>query len=94
MKHVVLVKISGDRITKVQYLESKFDREPGDVMVYDGERMNVGVVGDDRDSVIEAINKVIQLQNKQDRKVQKKSNQKVDKMFNDILIDTIKMLEL
>ena len=94
MKHVVLVKMVGDRITKVQYLESKFDREPGDVMVYDGERMNVGVVGNDRDSVIAGINDVIREQNRLDRKIQKKSNQRVDKMFNDIMIDALKMLDL
>ena len=94
MKHVVLVKMSGDRITKVQYLESKFDREPGDVMIYDGERMNVGVVGDDRDSVISAMNDVIREQNRLDRKIQKKSNQRVDKMFDDVMRDAIKMLDL
>ena len=86
--------MSGDRIIKVQYLESKFDREPGDVMVYDGERMNVGVVGDDRNSVIEAINKVIKAQNKVERRKRYLEKKKVDKIFSKILSDSIKMLDL
>lgn len=94
MKHVVLVKMSGDRIIKVQYLESKFDREPGDVMVYDGEKMNVGVVGDSRDSVIKTINEVIKAQNKADRKRIYRENKEVDKMFKDILLESYKMLDL
>jgi hypothetical protein len=94
MKHVVLVKIIGNTLTKVQYLESKFDREPGDVMVYDGERMDVAIVGNDKDSVISAINEVIKEQNRVNRKSQKKSNKKVDKLFNDIMRDAIKMINL
>ena len=85
MKHVVLVQMFGNEISKVQYIESKFDREPGDDMVYDGERMKVGIVGDNKQDVIDAINQVIKKQNSLKRKIQRNEDAKSNKIFNDIL---------
>jgi hypothetical protein len=72
-------------LTKVQYIESKFDRECGDDMVYAGERMKVGIVGDNKEDVVEAINRVIKKQNSLKRKIQRNEDAKSNKIFNDIL---------
>ena len=86
MKHVILVQMFNGKIDKVQYLESKFDRECGDDMIYDGERFKVGIVGDSKDDVIEAINKIIKKQNSVIRKKQYQENKKADKIFNRIMV--------
>ena len=92
MKHVVLVKMFQNRITKVQYIESKFDREPGDVMVYDGDRMNVGIVGDSKKVVIDKINEFIKLQNREVNRKKYQEKKETDKMFNDILKEAWKSI--
>lgn len=99
--HIGLVKISGNQIIKVRYFLSKFERELGDRMTIDGEEFRVGVIADDRELVIQALNSIISQQNsiiRQENKLarikNRKANYEVDKMFSDIMNDAIKMLEL
>ena len=83
MSHLILVQVDqkNSRIKKVQYMESKFERELGEVIKYDGEIFNVGIIGDNKKDVILAINDVIKLQNKLDRKEAKKEDQKFWNQF-------------
>ena len=90
MTHVGLVKIFNNQITKVQYMESKFERELGDTLTIDGEKMRVGVIGEDRNSVIDTLNGFIKTQNSILRKQQKIEDAKVNKIFNKIMKGAIK----
>ena len=90
MTHVGLVKIINNQITKVQYVESKFDRELGDTLTIDGERMRVGVIGEDRNSVITTLNGFIKTQNSIIRKQQRVIDAKANKTFNKIMKGAIK----
>jgi hypothetical protein len=62
--HVGLVKIENNRLVRVQYLNSKWERELGDMMRVEGIEMRVGVIGDSRNDVIRALNVLIKKQNK------------------------------
>ena len=62
--HVGLVEIFNNKIKKVKYFESKFSRELGDTLNYDGKPMRVAVIGEDKNSVIEALNEIVKKQNK------------------------------
>jgi len=78
--HVILVKIDGNRISKWQYLDSKWERELGELVKYDGVPMNVGIIGDTKDAVLDAINDVVKQQNKIERKQQKLDDRKFWRM--------------
>lgn len=83
--HVGLVRMNGNKIIGVQYLNSKFERELGDVMRIENVEWKVGIIGDDKDSVIQGLNIVIRKQNSIIRKLQKQQNKKADKIFDDLL---------
>tara|TARA_R110002074_G_scaffold224050_1_gene395262 strand:- start:198 stop:464 length:267 start_codon:yes stop_codon:yes gene_type:complete len=72
--HVGLVKIQDNIITKVKYMHSKFTRELGDTMTIDGVAMRVGVIGNSKNEVIDALNDFIKNQNAIIRKQNKAAN--------------------
>ena len=83
MTHIGLVQLNLDqtRIDKIQYINSKFDRELGDIMTISGERFRVGVIGETRNSVIAALNGFISKQNSLIRRQNKIANRKSDIEF-------------
>ena len=76
--HVGLVKFDEKNgLTKVAYFKSKFEKNLGDVMTHEGDKMNVGVIADDRENVIIGLNRLISMQNK----ITRMKNKRADKEF-------------
>jgi len=91
--HVGLVIMNSDNteLIEARYVNSKWERELGDVMTIDNKKYRVGVIGDTRNDVIQYLNKIIKGQNKIVRRQQRianaKANAHVNKIFADILND-------
>jgi len=58
-----LVRMSGERVTGVQYFESKFSRELGEILRINGVEWRVGVIAEDRNSIIKVLNEIVRIQN-------------------------------
>ncbi len=58
-----LVRMSGERVIGVQYFESKFSRELGEKLRINGVEWRVGVIGDDRNSIIKVLNEIVRIEN-------------------------------
>ena len=81
--HIGLVKlnITETRIEKIQYINSKFKRDLGDTMTINGERFRVGIIGETKNSVINALNGFIKTQNSLVRRQNKILNKQADIEF-------------
>ena len=82
INHLILVKIENGHLVAWQYLASKFDRQLGDVVNYDGVAMNVGVIGDTKNGVLHAIDDLVRKQNAIIRRI---NNQQRYKQTNNIV---------
>jgi hypothetical protein len=58
-----LVRMNGERVIGVQYFESKFSRELGEKLRINGVEWRVGVIGDDRNSIIKVLNEIVRIEN-------------------------------
>lgn len=79
-----LVRIEDQKLLGVQYYESKWERELGDVLNIDGIKWRVGMIGESRNEIIIELNKIIKKNNSIIRKKNKLENQKSNQMFRDI----------
>jgi hypothetical protein len=91
--HIGLVKIEDNKITRIKYMESKFERELGDTMRIEGVPMRVAVIGDSRNAVIDTLNGFIKKQNsiirRQNKIANAQSNARVNAIFNKIVSDAL-----
>jgi len=82
-----LVRMSGEKVVGVQYFESKFNRELGEKLRINGVEWIVGVIAEDRNSIIKVLNEIVRVQNSIVRKKQKELdreiNNQINKMFRD-----------
>ena len=82
-----LVRMSGEKVVGVQYFESKFSRELGEKLRINGVEWIVGVIAEDRNSIIKVLNEIVRVQNSIVRKKQKELdrevNNQINKMFRD-----------
>lgn len=92
--HTGLVSLNVDQtlLQSVRYFPSKFRRELGDTINYDGKKYTVGVIADDRNSVIRTLNDLIKTQNSIIRKQNKILNAKADNHFYSVLAEAIKQV--
>tara|TARA_R110002049_G_scaffold281640_1_gene461289 strand:+ start:495 stop:785 length:291 start_codon:yes stop_codon:yes gene_type:complete len=65
--HVLLVKLTENGLESYQYVNSKFERELGETMRFEGVTMKVGAIGNSRDAVLEYGAKIMRKQNKINR---------------------------
>ena len=79
-----LIRIENDKLLGVQYYESKWERELGDVLKIDGIKWEVGMIGESRNGIIIELNKIIKRYNSIMKKINKLENQKSNQMFRDI----------
>ena len=79
-----LVRIEDQKLLGVQYYESKWERELGDVLSIDGIKWRFGMIGESRNEIIIDLNKIIKKNNSIIRKKNKLENQKSNQMFRDI----------
>ena len=88
--HVGLVKIENNRVVRVQYVDSKWERELGDIMRVEGVEMRVGVIADSRNAVIETLNGFIRRENKITRRENKIANAAANAEFSEIMRKIVK----
>jgi hypothetical protein len=84
-----LVRIQNERLVGVQYFESKFQRELGEVLNIDGVKWNVAVIGESKEEIIEVLNGAISKQNSVVRKQNQMINKKANYEFNKVLAQAI-----
>ena len=84
-----LVRIENERLVGVQYFESKWERELGEVLNIEGVKWNVAVIGESRNEIIEVLNGFISKQNSIVRKQNKIANREANYRFNKILAEAI-----
>ena len=94
--HIGLVRMNESEtiLTGVQYMLSKWERNLGDTLNIDGVKWRVGIIGDTRNDVISALNKIIKQQNSIINK--KKYQQRKEEKFimNNILNNVMNELNL
>ena len=91
-----LVKMneSKTQLYGVQYYKSKWERNLGDTLNIDGEKWLVGIIGDTKNDVISALNTIIKKQNSIINKKKYQEKKKTDMIFNNILNDIMKEINL
>ena len=89
--HIGLVIIDeNNRLQGAKYMLSKWERDLGDTLTIDGRKWRVGIIGDDRNSVIEALNKIIKIENSLTRRENKIANAKANSEFNRAISEALK----
>lgn len=78
----------------VQYYKSKWERNLGDTLTIDGEKWLVGIIGDTKNGVISALNDIVKKQNSIINKKKYQEKKKTDMIFNNILNDVMKEINL
>ena len=77
-----LVRMSGERVIGVQYFESKFSRELGEILRINGVEWRVGVIAEDRNSIIKVLNEIVRIQNSIVRKKQRELDREIERTRN------------
>jgi len=78
--------MSGERVIGVQYFESKFSRELGEILRINGVEWRVGVIADDRNSIIKVLNEIVRIENSLIRKKQRERDREIDSQINQMFI--------
>ena len=91
-----LVKMNEDKteLYDVQYMLSKWERNLGDVLTINGEKWLVGMIGDTKKDVIQALNEIVKKHNSiiNKKNYQKRKEEKI--IMNNILNEVMKDLNL
>lgn len=80
-----LVRMSGERVIGVQYFESKFSRELGDKLRINGVEWIVGVIAEDRNSIIQVLNEIVRIENslrKKENSIRRQTQRERDREIN------------
>jgi D-alanine-D-alanine ligase-like ATP-grasp enzyme len=94
--HIGLVRMNESKteLYGVQYMLSKWERNLGDSLNIDGVKWRVGIIGDTKNDVISALNTIIKKQNSIINKKKYQEKKKTDMIFNNILNDIMKEINL
>jgi hypothetical protein len=84
-----LVRIQNEKLVGVQYFESKFQRELGEVLSINNVKWTVAVIGESRNEIIDVLNGFIKKQNSVVRKQNQLINRKANYEFNKVLAQAI-----
>jgi len=85
-----LVRMSGERVIGVQYFESKFNRELGEILRINGVEWRVGVIAEDRNSIIKVLNEIVRIQNSIVRKKQRELDREIDAQITQMFLQAYK----
>ena len=85
-----LVRMSGERVTGVQYFESKFSRELGEKLRINGVEWIVGVIADDRNSIIKILNEIVRIENSIIRTKQRERDREINAQITQMFIQAYK----
>ena len=94
MRMRVRMNESKTELYGVQYMLSKWERNLGDTLNIDGTKWLVGMIGDTKNDVISALNTIIKKQNSIINKKKYQEKKKTDMIFNNILNDIMKEINL
>ena len=78
----------------VQYYKSKWERNLGDTLTIDGEKWLVGIIGDTKNGVISDLNDIVKKQNSIINKKKYQESKKEKMIFNQILNNVMKDINL
>jgi hypothetical protein len=84
-----LVRIQNEKLVGVQYFESKFQRELGEVVSINNVKWTVAVIGEDRNTIVDVLNGIVKKQNSVVRKQNQMINREANYQFNKILREAI-----
>jgi 2-oxo-4-hydroxy-4-carboxy--5-ureidoimidazoline (OHCU) decarboxylase len=84
-----LVRIQNEKLVGVQYFESKFQRELGEVVSINNVKWTVAVIGEDRNTIVDVLNELVKKQNSIVRKENNRINRIADMRLNKILREAI-----
>ena len=85
-----LVRMSGERVIGVQYFESKFNRELGEILRINGIEWRVGVIADDRNSIIKVLNEIVKKENSLIRTKQRERDREINAQITQMFIQAYK----
>ena len=85
-----LVRMSGERVIGVQYFESKFSRELGEKLRINGVEWIVGMIADDRNSIIKVLNEIVRVENSLIRRKQRERDREINTQINQMFIQAYK----
>ena len=85
-----LVRMSGERVIGVQYFESKFSRELGEILRINGVEWRVGVIADDRNSIIKVLNEIVRIENSLIRTKQRDRDREINAQITQMFIQAYK----
>ena len=85
-----LVRMSGERVIGVQYFESKFSRELGEKLKINGVEWRVGVIADDRNSIIKVLNEIVRIENSLIRTKQRERDREINAQITQMFIQAYK----
>ncbi len=85
-----LVRMSGERVIGVQYFESKFNRELGEKLKINGVEWRVGVIAEDKNSIIKVLNEIVRIENSIIRKKQRERDREIDAQITQMFIEAYK----
>ena len=94
--HIGLVRMNESKteLYDSQYMLSKWERNLGDTLSIDGVKWRVGIIGDTKNDVISALNTIIKKQNSIINKKKYQESKKEKMIFNEILNNVMKELNL
>ncbi len=94
--HIGLVRMNESKteLYGAQYLLSKWERNLGDTLNINGTKWLVGIIGDTKKDVISALNDIVKKQNSIINKKKYQEKKKTDMIFNNILNDVMKEINL
>lgn len=85
-----LVRMSGERVIGVQYFESKFNRELGEKLRINGVEWIVGVIAEDKNSIIKVLNEIVRIENSIIRKRQRERDKEIDAQITQMFLQAYK----
>ena len=85
-----LVRMSGERVIGVQYFESKFSRELGEKLRINGVEWIVGVIAEDRNSIIQVLNEIVRIENSIIRTKQRERDREIDARITQMFLQAYK----
>jgi hypothetical protein len=85
-----LVRMSGERVIGVQYFESKFSRELGEKLRINGVEWIVGVIADDKNSIIKVLNEIVRIENSLIRTKQRDRDREINAQITQMFIQAYK----
>ncbi len=85
-----LVRMSGERVIGVEYFESKFSRELGEKLRINGVEWIVGVIADDKNSIIKVLNEIVRIENSLIRTKQRDRDREINAQITQMFIQAYK----